>query len=88
MKTIIVLLVVVLSSGDILADVTLSVSTLGKLKNCLTAVGIEPATFGLRIQCSTKRAAGNGQLACYISQLNLVASILYIYLMTKYIFND
>ena len=83
MKTIIVLLVVVLSSGDILADVTLSVSTLGKLKNCLTAVGIEPATFGLRIQCSTKRAAGNGTLArvlYFATQFSCIDIV--------YIFND
>ena len=31
---------------DFFADVTLSVSTLGQLKTFLTAVGIEPATFG------------------------------------------
>ena len=31
----------------VFADVNSSVSTSGKLKNCLTAVGIEPAPFRL-----------------------------------------
>ncbi len=37
------------------ADITstLSVFTLSKLENCLTVVGIKPATFGLLVQCST-----------------------------------
>ena len=35
---------------DFFADVTVSVSTLGKLKHFLTTVGIEPTTFGLRGQ--------------------------------------
>ena len=46
------MLVVILRSGvRFFADVTLSVSTPGKLKNCLTAVRIEPATFGLLVRC-------------------------------------
>ena len=48
-----VLMVALNSVFDFFADVTPSVSTLGKLKNSSTAVGIEPATFGLLVRCST-----------------------------------
>ena len=36
-----------------ICDVALSVSTPGKLKGLLNAVGIEHATFGLLVRCST-----------------------------------
>ncbi len=50
---------------EFFADVTLSVSTLSKLKNSLTTVGIEPATFVLpttRLSCECRNVIHSNRL--------------------------
>ena len=54
MVTILFVCVGVMYSGEYLYGVTLSVHPHGaSWKVCLTTVGIEPATFGILVQCST-----------------------------------
>ncbi len=62
------LVLVVVLNSDVLffVDITVSVSTSGKLKNCLTAVGIEPATFRLLLQCSANRTTKSSRFECVI----------------------
>ena len=57
-------------------DASLSMCHTGQAKIfSLTTVGIEPATFGLLVQCSQLSYEGKSVRVCDISELNLVPSI-------------
>ena len=58
-----------------IGDASLGISSPVKQNFSLNTVEIEPASFGLLVQCSANSATRSSRFVCDISELSLVLSI-------------